>query len=74
MYRLRAIYLGQLHICTLKSHLTHQHRVLPDASDCVHEHFSEQVTYDKDGNHIVDWDELEELRKANNPWVVQKRL
>ena len=28
------------------------------------------VTYDKDGNHIVDWDELAELRQERNPWVV----
>lgn len=28
------------------------------------------TTYDRDGNHFVDWDELKELRKERNPWVV----
>lgn len=28
------------------------------------------TTYDKDGNHIVDWDELRALRQERNPWVV----
>ena len=28
------------------------------------------TTYDKDGNHVVDWNELKALRLERNPWVV----
>ena len=28
------------------------------------------TTYDKDGNHLVDWNELKALKLERNPWVV----
>ena len=31
------------------------------------------VSYDKDGNHMIDWNELEELKKEKNAWVMLER-